>query len=64
LGIHATTRAPRANRDLNFLGDIDTTVSVGGANNKVASILDIPAHSRTWQDAAGCPGNGIQPWRR
>ena len=48
-----------ANDDLNTLGDIDEIVSAGGANNKVANILDIPAHSRTWQDAAGCPGNGI-----
>jgi hypothetical protein len=25
----------------------------------VATLLDIPAHSRTWQDSAGCPGDGI-----
>jgi hypothetical protein len=48
-----------ANRDLNFLGDIDTVVSAGGNANAIANILDIPAHSRTWQDAAGCPGNGV-----
>ena len=48
-----------ANDDLNLLGDIDAVVSAGGDPNKVATKLDIPAHSRTWQDAAGCPGNGI-----
>jgi hypothetical protein len=48
-----------ANRDLNLLGDVDETFSTGGAGNKVATILDIPAHSRTWQDSAGCPGDGI-----
>jgi hypothetical protein len=48
-----------ANRDLNLNGDIDTTRTVGGDGTKVVTALDIPAHSRTWQDAAGCPGNGI-----
>jgi hypothetical protein len=48
-----------ANRDLNFLGDIDTTRSAGGDGTKVVTRLDLPAHSITWQDAAGCPGNGI-----
>jgi hypothetical protein len=48
-----------ANRDLNTLGDTDTVVSTGGAANMIASVLDIPAHSRTWQDSAGCPGDGI-----
>jgi hypothetical protein len=48
-----------ANRDLNFTGKIETTRSVGGDPSKVSTRLDIPAHSRTWQDAAGCPGNGV-----
>jgi hypothetical protein len=48
-----------ANRDLNFLGDIDETISAGGVATKVAVQLDIPAHSRTWQDSGGCPGDGI-----
>ena len=48
-----------ANRDTNFLGDVDNTISAGGDPAKIGSLLDIPAHSRTWQDAAGCPGNGV-----
>jgi hypothetical protein len=48
-----------ANRDLNFLGDIDETVSAGGSGTQVTTQLDIPAHSRTWQDSLGCPGDGV-----
>jgi hypothetical protein len=48
-----------ANDDNNFLGKINTVRSAGGDANKVVTTLDIPAHSRTWQDAAGCPGDGV-----
>ena len=48
-----------ANRDTNLLGDVDKSAAVGGDATKIATSLDIPAHSRTWQDAAGCPGNGV-----
>ena len=54
----AAPGAACANADLDLLGDTDTVVSVGGAANKIASVLDIPAHSRTWQDSLGCPGDG------
>ena len=58
-GVCDNSGAACANRDLNLLGDIDETISAGGVATKLAVQLDIPAHSRTWQDAAGCPGNGI-----
>ena len=48
-----------ANDDNNLLGKVVTTRSAGGSGTGVATRLDLPAHSRTWQDAAGCPGNGI-----
>jgi len=48
-----------ANDDNNFLGQIVTTRTTQGDPNKVAVRLDIPAHSRTWQDSLGCPGDGV-----
>jgi hypothetical protein len=58
-GVCDNTGGLCANRDNNLLGDIDKTITAGGDPTKIATALDIPAHSRTWQDAAGCPGNGV-----
>lgn len=46
------------NRDLNLLGNVDTTVGPGGDASKVSTRFDIPAHLRIWQESSGCPGNG------
>jgi hypothetical protein len=47
------------NDDLNFLGKIVTTRTAGGSGTAVQTRLDVPAHSRTWQDSLGCPGDGV-----
>jgi hypothetical protein len=46
------------NDDLNFLGRIVTTPSAT-PNGGVITRLNVPAHSRTWQDSLGCPGDGV-----
>ena len=48
-----------ADRDTNTLGRIETTLSTGGNPNQMTTRFDVPIHIRLWQDAAGCPGNGI-----
>ena len=48
-----------ANADLNFLGNVDEIIGIGGNPAKVAVQFDAPAHSRTWQDSLGCPGDGV-----
>jgi hypothetical protein len=48
-----------ANADLNLLGDVDESITAGGNPAKIAVQLDVPAHSRTWQDSLGCPGDGV-----
>jgi hypothetical protein len=58
-GVCDNTGAICNQRDINVLGDIDATLGVGGAANKLGSVVDIPVHLRMWQDATGCPGNGI-----
>jgi hypothetical protein len=47
-----------SNRDLNAIGNIDTTFGPGGDAGKVSTRFDMPAHFRMWQDYAGCPGDG------
>jgi hypothetical protein len=48
-----------ANRDLDALGNVATTYGVGGDAGRTGLRVGIPAHLRIWEDAAGCPGNGV-----